>query len=107
MGRVGFPAGTRRYVFLLVRPRSGAVVDGATPRRGDQHASFLADFLGNCAIAFPICPLMRQKCAFRYFGPASNITSSPLGSTRDVTERDLDAAFFRNRENREQLCQKS
>ena len=30
---------------------------------------FLADFLGNCAIAFPICPLMRQKCAFRYFGP--------------------------------------
>jgi len=29
----------------------------------------LADFLGNCAIAFPICPLMLQKCAFRYFGP--------------------------------------
>lgn len=23
----------------------------------------------NCAIAFPICPLMLQKCAFRYFGP--------------------------------------
>jgi hypothetical protein len=22
---------------------------------GDRHASFLADFLGNCAIAFPIC----------------------------------------------------
>jgi hypothetical protein len=36
---------------------------------GDRHAAFLADFLGNCAIAFPICPLMLQKCAFRYFGP--------------------------------------
>jgi hypothetical protein len=36
---------------------------------GDRHASFLADFLGNCAIAFAICPLMLQKCAFRYFGP--------------------------------------
>jgi hypothetical protein len=36
---------------------------------GDRPASFLADFLGNCAIAFPICPLMLQKCAFRYFGP--------------------------------------
>jgi hypothetical protein len=29
----------------------------------------LADFLGNCFIAFPICPLTLQKCAFRYFGP--------------------------------------
>jgi hypothetical protein len=28
---------------------------------GDRHASFLADFLGNCAIAFPICPLMPQN----------------------------------------------
>jgi hypothetical protein len=36
-------------------------------RRPDT--SFLVDFLGNCAIAFPICPLMLQKCAFRYFGP--------------------------------------
>jgi hypothetical protein len=36
---------------------------------GDRHAAFLADFLGNCAIAFPICLLMLQKCAFRYFGP--------------------------------------
>jgi hypothetical protein len=42
---------------------------------GDRHVSFLADFLGNCAIAFPICPLcynakgVLQKCAFRYFGP--------------------------------------
>ena len=34
-----------------------------------NRMSFLADFLGNCAIAFPIRPLMRQKCAFRYFGP--------------------------------------
>jgi hypothetical protein len=32
---------------------------------GDRHAAFLADFLGNCAIAFPICPVMLQKCAFR------------------------------------------
>jgi Phage integrase family len=32
---------------------------------GDRHAAFLADFLGNCAIAFPICPPMLQKCAFR------------------------------------------
>jgi hypothetical protein len=37
---------------------------------GDRPASFLADFLGNCAIAFAICPLMRQKSAFRYFGPS-------------------------------------
>ena len=37
---------------------------------GDRHAPFLADFLGNCAIAFAICPLMRQKSAIRYFGPA-------------------------------------
>jgi hypothetical protein len=29
----------------------------------------LADFLANCVIAFPICALMLQKCAFRYFGP--------------------------------------
>jgi hypothetical protein len=36
---------------------------------GDRHARFLADFLGNSAIAFPICPLMLQKYAFRYFGP--------------------------------------
>ena len=68
MGRVGFRGRTRRYAFLLVRERSGAGVDGAAPA-GDRHASFLADFLGNCAFAFPICPLMRQKCAFRYFGP--------------------------------------
>jgi hypothetical protein len=36
---------------------------------GDPHASFLADFLGTCAIAFPIRLLMLQKCAFRYLGP--------------------------------------
>jgi hypothetical protein len=28
---------------------------------GDRHASFLADFLGNYAIAFPICPLYATK----------------------------------------------
>jgi hypothetical protein len=26
---------------------------------GDRDASFLADFLGDRAIVFPICPLMR------------------------------------------------
>jgi hypothetical protein len=40
---------------------------------GDRHASFLADFLGNCAIPFPICPLMLQKCAFRYFRPEMSV----------------------------------
>jgi len=30
MGRVGVRARTRRYALLLVRPRSGAGVDGAT-----------------------------------------------------------------------------
>src|SRR5438270_9601866 len=53
MGRVGFRGRTRRYAFLLVRARSCAGVDGAT-HAGDPHASFLADFLGNCAIVFPI-----------------------------------------------------
>jgi hypothetical protein len=38
----------------------------------------LADFLGNCFIAFPICPLTLQKCAFRYFGP---IRCGSLGIT--------------------------
>src|SRR5208337_2351571 len=33
MGQVGFLGRTRRYPFLLVRGRSGAGVDGATPRR--------------------------------------------------------------------------
>jgi hypothetical protein len=45
-----------RYAFLLVQARSGADIDGATPR--DRHASFSADFLGNCAILLPICPLV-------------------------------------------------
>jgi hypothetical protein len=65
---VGFRGRTRCYAFLLVRARSGA---GVTVRHhaGDWHAAFLADFLGNCASAFAICPLMLQKCAFRYFGP--------------------------------------
>ena len=49
--------------------RTPARVSTVRQHTGDLHASFLADFLGNCAIAFPICPLMRQKCAFRYFGP--------------------------------------
>jgi hypothetical protein len=40
---------------------------------GDRHASFLADFLGNFVVLFPICPLMRQKCTFRYFGPISRV----------------------------------
>src|SRR4029077_9448792 len=33
MGRVGFRGRTRRYAFPLVGARSGAGVDGATPRR--------------------------------------------------------------------------
>jgi hypothetical protein len=41
---------------------------------------FLADFLGNCAIVFPICPLLLQKCAFRYlraYTPAPPNTAPP------------------------------
>jgi hypothetical protein len=51
---------------------------------GNRQTSFLADFLGNCAVAFPICPLMLQKCAFRYFGP------TPLG----VVARSLKSTKF-------------
>jgi hypothetical protein len=38
MGRVGFRGRTRRYAFLLVGARSGAGVDGATPRRRPASA---------------------------------------------------------------------
>jgi hypothetical protein len=36
---------------------------------GDRNATFLAGLPGNCAVVFLIRPLMRQKYAFRYFGP--------------------------------------
>ena len=64
-GRPGagcFRGRTRRYAFPLVRAPSGAGADGATPRRQPACVIFWR-------IAFPIYPLMRQKCAFRYFGP--------------------------------------
>jgi hypothetical protein len=65
MGRVGFRGRTRRYAFLQVRARSGAV---STPRRRPACV-ILADSLAIATVVFPICPLMLQKCAFRYFGP--------------------------------------
>jgi hypothetical protein len=34
-----------------------------------RQAPSLADSLGPCPAPFRICPLMLQKCAFRYFGP--------------------------------------
>jgi hypothetical protein len=49
-----------RYAFLLVRARSGADVD-VRHHADDRHASFAADFLGNCVISFPICPIMLEK----------------------------------------------
>ena len=67
MGRVGFRGRTGVMPFCYSE-RTPARVSTVRQHTGDLHASFLADFLGNCAIAFPICPLMRQKCAFRYFG---------------------------------------
>jgi hypothetical protein len=91
MGRVGFSARTRRYVVLLVRPRSGAGVDGATPRRRPACV-ILADLLGNCAIVFLICPLMRQKCAFRYFGPRPTM-SKAIKTGRVSAERQPDGSY--------------
>jgi hypothetical protein len=57
-----------RYPFLLVRVRCGAGVDDAPPRRRPVCVIF-GGFPRQFAIAFAICPLMLQKCAFRCFGP--------------------------------------
>jgi hypothetical protein len=47
-----------------------------------RQAPSLADSLGPCPAPFPVCPLMLQKCAFRYFWP---IFSSRAGATRRGT----------------------
>jgi hypothetical protein len=50
---------------LYSSERALARVSPVRHHTGDPHASFLADCLTNCAIAFPICPLMLQKLAVR------------------------------------------
>jgi hypothetical protein len=51
-----------------------------------RHASFLADFLANWAVAFLICPLMLQNCAFRYFGPIKG-WEGLLGHIEEIVRR--------------------
>ncbi len=43
------------------------LTSSTTPAKGMRH--FWRGFLGDCAVAFPICPLMLQRWAFGYFGP--------------------------------------
>jgi hypothetical protein len=40
------------------------------PTTLDPSKRFLADFRGDPAAVFPLCPLMLQKCAARYSGPS-------------------------------------
>jgi hypothetical protein len=67
---------------LVIRPVSGEWHSYMPERLNDEELAdwrrnwsarpacvILADFLGNCAIEFAICPLMLEKCVFRYFGP--------------------------------------
>jgi hypothetical protein len=54
---------------------------------GEPDASFLADFLGNCAIAFRICPLILQKCVFRCFGPDKRRRTLEIVPVANVTQR--------------------
>src|ERR1700732_4920435 len=104
MGRVGFRGRTRRYAFLLVGARSGAGVDGATPRRRPACAIFggfpwqfrhRVPDLSAYATKMRV-PLLR---AFKIVpAPAAPVSRSTvrqsLGALRDRITQALQAAGF-------------
>ena len=66
---VGSTAMTKADSGLLFRARPGAGGRRCDTHDYDRRVSFFVDSLGNCAIAFPIRPHMRQN--------ARTVTSGP------------------------------
>jgi hypothetical protein len=88
MGRAGFRGRTRRYAFLLVGARSGAGVDGATPRRRPMR-----DFW---RISLAIPP-SRSRSVRLCYKNARSVTSGQLAKAAVCGERGWDAEIHRLR----------